>query len=723
MYNKQTWLDEIPDMTKPIYDASGKQKTDPQTGRPLFELVQVGTRITSNRLNTMEGGIEVAHTLVEQLAKELGGNFVASINGTMGLQGSAQGLKASWTSGVAYVGGRRYQVAAGEMPLNQTQGQYLYVDTDGVVKKTSSQATAKAGLLFFYVATDTSGVISFEDRRVNISLEEILKKVDNIKISDASLTQKGIVQLSDAINSPVTDRAATPNAVKTAYDKAAAAQQVKLTQDNGKVHEDGRYTQIDSMVDPGFYFVAMVGGIPDSNGLLQVYADASETIYQHYTSERGSVQYRVKTWAGWSAWTVLAKDDPASAGGFGVTTYSGNTYSVTTADGRPSSLSPGSRVTIKVNATNTSSGSTLNVNRLGAKTIKKVDGTAVPSSFFKAGSIYTLVYDGTSAFILQGEGGDISYGDRISASQLTEPILKVTQQYVYTDSSQTGIGMGIGVDALGNVYCVYNNSDTAATNVRKLTEGFTLVWGIANTPAAWNVAVDPAGNICVALNTGTKAVRKYNTSGVEIASNSDVGSATNIAIDSAGNMYVSHFSGVGVRKLTPSGVEVWRSTAPTSAYAVAVDIYGNVYVGYGSDGVRKLDPSGVQLWQNKDVTSRIEGIDTDRFENCYVAGGGIRKLNKAGTPVWTRTDLTSAEGIKVDKDLNVYAVFNGSSGSTAKTTRRLDGAGAGADVWSNGAVSGAREMAIDAYGGVYIATASSGMVKLTQSIDSYKIVN
>lgn len=185
MYNKQTWLDEIPDMTKPIYDAAGKQKTDPQTGRPLFELVQAGTRITSNRLNNVEGGIEAAHTLVEQLGKGLGGNFVVPIDGTMGLLCSAQGLKATWTAGIAYVNGRRYQVAAGEMSVNPTQGQYLYVDVDGVVKKTPSQTTAKKGLTIFYVATDTSGVISTTDHRVNISLEEILKKIKDIDIKEA----------------------------------------------------------------------------------------------------------------------------------------------------------------------------------------------------------------------------------------------------------------------------------------------------------------------------------------------------------------------------------------------------------------------------------------------------------------------------------------------------------------------------------------------------------
>lgn len=223
MYNKQTWLDEIPDMTKPIYDAAGKQKTDPQTGRPLFELVQAGTRITSNRLNTMEGGIEAAHTLVEQLAKELGGNFVVPIDGTMGLLCSAQGLKATWTAGIAYVNGRRYQVTAGEMPLNPTQGQYLYVDIDGTVKKTTSQATAKKGLTIFYVATDTSGVISTTDHRVNISLEEILKRLENVQIPDASLTEKGKVQLNNATDNTSDTTASTPRAVNAAKQEAIDA--------------------------------------------------------------------------------------------------------------------------------------------------------------------------------------------------------------------------------------------------------------------------------------------------------------------------------------------------------------------------------------------------------------------------------------------------------------------------------------------------------------------
>ncbi|CAI6073911.1 hypothetical protein PAECIP112173_02305 [Paenibacillus sp. JJ-100] len=237
MYNKQEWKDEIPDLTRPIMDSgTGKQKTDPQTGRPLFELVQVGTRITSTRLNNMESGIEAAHTLIEQLAKELGGNFVVPVDGIMGLLCTAQGLEVTWTAGIAYVGGRRYQVPAGEMQLNPTQGQYLYVDIDGVVKKTTSQATAKAGLPLLYVATDTSGVISTTDQRVNVSLEEILKRLDNVQIPNASLTTTGITKLNNATTSLSETEAATPKAVNDAR-KAAMDASVPRT---GGVNMTGR---------------------------------------------------------------------------------------------------------------------------------------------------------------------------------------------------------------------------------------------------------------------------------------------------------------------------------------------------------------------------------------------------------------------------------------------------------------------------------------------------
>lgn len=63
----------------------------------------------------------------------------------------------------------------------------------------------------------------------------------------------------------------------------------------------------------------------------------------------------------------------------------------------------GMALSIKILAQNTGA-STININGLGARSIIKANGGTVGSGNLKAGSIYTLRYNGT-AFILQGEGG------------------------------------------------------------------------------------------------------------------------------------------------------------------------------------------------------------------------------------------------------------------------------------------------------------------------------
>lgn len=171
-YQKQEWVPHIVDPTKPVIDLqTGKQAVDPQTGRVLWETVQEGTRFTPGRMNYMEQGIYDSHVLVENFAREFAGNFIAAPNGSPGLQFTASGLIASWTAGVAYVGGRRFDVASGSMTLNATQGQWLYIDVDGVVKKTTSQATADAALPLWYFATDASQTITSMDRRNILNLD------------------------------------------------------------------------------------------------------------------------------------------------------------------------------------------------------------------------------------------------------------------------------------------------------------------------------------------------------------------------------------------------------------------------------------------------------------------------------------------------------------------------------------------------------------------------
>ncbi|MED0735681.1 hypothetical protein P4S89_01460, partial [Aneurinibacillus thermoaerophilus] len=137
----------------------------------------------------------------ERLVQNAFGNFVASPNGAAGFQFSHDGLTVSWTAGIAYVNGRRFEVPAGNIQLNPTQGQYIYLDTDGTMKKTTSQATAEAGLLLWYFATDASQVITSTDKRKIITPDTYAKKEEvvmkepgkGLSTNDYSDTEKGKV--------------------------------------------------------------------------------------------------------------------------------------------------------------------------------------------------------------------------------------------------------------------------------------------------------------------------------------------------------------------------------------------------------------------------------------------------------------------------------------------------------------------------------------------------
>lgn len=57
-------------------------------------------------------------------------------------------------------------------------------------------------------------------------INELRTELDNIEIPPASTEKAGIVQLSNAVNSLSESLAATPKAVKTAYDRAEQAFQL-----------------------------------------------------------------------------------------------------------------------------------------------------------------------------------------------------------------------------------------------------------------------------------------------------------------------------------------------------------------------------------------------------------------------------------------------------------------------------------------------------------------
>ncbi len=79
-----------------------------------------------------------------------------------------------------------------------------------------------------------------------------------------------------------------------------------------------------------------------------------------------------------------------------------NTYSVTIPDITTYDNLIGIPVIIKINSDSTGA-STININNLGAKSLKKSNGINMIN--FKSNGLYTILWDGTN-FQLQGEGGD-----------------------------------------------------------------------------------------------------------------------------------------------------------------------------------------------------------------------------------------------------------------------------------------------------------------------------
>lgn len=119
----------------------------------------------------------------------------------------------------------------------------------------------------------------------------------------------------------------------------------------------------------------------------------------------GSESYNIEDQNGNMDVIEAALSDCVRQTGYAAATGSANIYLVTLAPA-PALLVDGICVVVKINVANTGA-STINVNGLGAKAIKKSNGNDVAAGNLKPGVIYTLRYNATAGnFILQGEGGE-----------------------------------------------------------------------------------------------------------------------------------------------------------------------------------------------------------------------------------------------------------------------------------------------------------------------------
>lgn len=132
-------------------------------------------------------------------------------------------------------------------------------------------------------------------------------KISNSELNEASTIQKGITQLTDSVNSTSTTTAATPNSVKTAYDKA------NLVENSLNSHNSSS-TAHNDMRDLISSLTARLNGLLDSDDTtldqlseIVAYIKSNRTLIENVTTNKVNVSDIVDTL------TSTATNKPLSA--------------------------------------------------------------------------------------------------------------------------------------------------------------------------------------------------------------------------------------------------------------------------------------------------------------------------------------------------------------------------------------------------------------------------
>lgn len=267
--------------------------------------------------------------------------------------------------------------------------------------------------------------------------------------------------------------------------------------------------------------------------------------------------------------------------GYGVTTFSSPTYSVTLSPA-PTQYVDGMGLILRLNADQVAGNAAINVNGLGAKNILNSKGFSVTN--LKKDGIYSFRYSTVKgAFILQGEGGE--YGNA-KEGDVVQGVTFGTEQGVKTGT-----------------LVAYKAGSLIPSG--KVKERFSEKW--VKTPINAQgkpFGIDRFGNIYIGYNYQSQVdgrLVKYNKSGQIVKSFTpssqygtimgvDVGGDRVAAVCDDRNMYILDLD-LNLIQTIPAGT--YFSTH------VAVDSLGNTYMQYSDTfevrSVRKYNPSGLQV--------------------------------------------------------------------------------------------------------------------------------
>lgn len=183
-------------------------------------------------------------------------------------------------------------------------------------------------------------------------------------------------------------------------------------------------------------------------------------------------------------WVPIDSGDFTTHVNYAVTTGSANTYAVTFTPA-PTAYVDGMAVAVKIHAANTGV-STLNVNGLGAKLIKKGNGVDIAAGQFVLETIVTLRYSSTSAsgagaFLLQGEGafGNATASDLLSGKTASTDVGQITGTMVNNGAGGTVTpGTSNQTKAAGyysSAITITGDADLTAANIKSGVNIFGVV--------------------------------------------------------------------------------------------------------------------------------------------------------------------------------------------------------------------------------------------------------
>lgn len=149
---------------------------------------------------------------------------------------------------------------------------------------------------------------------LNDNWDKIDEAVGNINVPEASLTEKGIVQLSNATNSTSENMAATPKAVKTAYDHADT---VKTYVDNNFIKKSillPEGTDMNTLMTEGEYYcpanviVGTFKNTPDGQACyvkVSQHAGVNQTWYVFNPNDNRIFTRNYYPELGWGPWLTI----------------------------------------------------------------------------------------------------------------------------------------------------------------------------------------------------------------------------------------------------------------------------------------------------------------------------------------------------------------------------------------------------------------------------------